>query len=195
MFCPGCGLEEIQSNQFCRACGADLRMVRSVLERPDTITASAVSARDEIGRAIAAKIRETMSTRELATVAEDVLPEIEKFLESPQEKRMRRVRTGTTITSVGLGVAISFALLSIFAKEDLFVLAALGVVVFFLGLGFVVNGLLLTIPKKSLPDRLTESPDQHIVDTSKSSTNELQFPEKNTELSSVTEHTTRHLTE
>jgi len=108
---------------------------------------------------------------------------------------MRRVRTGTTITSVGLGVAISFALLSIFAKEDLFVLAALGVVVFFLGLGFVVNGLLLTIPKKSLPDRLTESPDQHIVDTSKSSTNELQFPEKNTELSSVTEHTTRHLTE
>jgi hypothetical protein len=136
-----------------------------------------------------------MSTRELATVAEDVLPEIEKFLESPQEKRMRRVRTGTTITSVGLGVAISFALLSIFAKEDLFVLAALGVVVFFLGLGFVVNGLLLTIPKKSLPDRLTESPDQHIVDTSKSSTNELQFPEKNTELSSVTEHTTRHLTE
>jgi len=59
MFCPECGIEERHSNQFCRACGSDLRRVRSAVESPDTITASAVSARDEIGRAIAAKIRET----------------------------------------------------------------------------------------------------------------------------------------
>ena len=60
------------------------------LERPDSVTASAVSAREEIGRAVAARIREVSDARELKKVAEDVLPEIEKFLESPEEKRMRR---------------------------------------------------------------------------------------------------------
>ena len=76
MFCPSCGFEERNTTQYCRACGADLRMVRVALEKPDNITQSAVSARDEIGRAIAAKIRETQSTYELKKVAEDVLPEI-----------------------------------------------------------------------------------------------------------------------
>ncbi|HEX8248061.1 MAG TPA: zinc ribbon domain-containing protein, partial [Pyrinomonadaceae bacterium] len=112
MFCPGCGLEERQSDQFCRACGADLRLVRTALERPDNITASAVSARDEIGRAIAAKIRETTSAKELKKVTEDVLPEIEKFLESPAEKRLRRLRVGTLISSIGMGAALAFALVS-----------------------------------------------------------------------------------
>ncbi len=74
MFCPSCGLEERQLNQFCRACGADLRNVRFALEKPDNITASAVSAREEIGRAVAAKIRETNSANELKKVAENVLP-------------------------------------------------------------------------------------------------------------------------
>src|SRR5438876_6323573 len=97
MFCPDCGIEEIQSNQFCRACGSDLRRVRIAVETPDSITASAVSARDEIGHAVAAKIREVESARELKKVAEDVLPQIEKFLESPQEKRLRRIRIGTII--------------------------------------------------------------------------------------------------
>jgi hypothetical protein len=38
------------------------------LERTDNITASAVSARDEIGRAVAAKIREMDSARDLKKV-------------------------------------------------------------------------------------------------------------------------------
>ncbi|MDQ3749938.1 MAG: zinc ribbon domain-containing protein, partial [Acidobacteriota bacterium] len=103
MFCPSCGLEERQLNQFCRACGADLRPVRNALERPDNITQSAASARDEIGRAVAAKIREFKSAKELAEVAEEVLPEIEKFLESPEEKRLRRIRNGMMVASIGLG--------------------------------------------------------------------------------------------
>ena len=53
MFCPECGIEERTANQFCRACGVDLRRVRVAVESPDSITASAVSARDEIGRAVA----------------------------------------------------------------------------------------------------------------------------------------------
>ena len=77
MFCPGCGAEDHQASQFCRACGSDLRAVRMSLERPDSITASAVTAREEIGRAIADKIREVDDSRELKRVAEDVLPQVE----------------------------------------------------------------------------------------------------------------------
>ena len=93
MFCPSCGSNE-QMSQYCRACGTDLRPVRTTLERPDSITASAVSAREEIGRAVADKIREVEDSRDLKRVAEDVLPQIEKFLESYEEKRLRRIRAG-----------------------------------------------------------------------------------------------------
>ncbi len=129
MFCPCCGLEEKQSNQFCRACGSNLNVVRTALERPDSITQSAATARDEIGRAIAFKIREAKSPGELATVAEDVLPEIEKFLESPEEKRLRRVRKGTMVASIGLGAAIGFSIAAVLMNDaGVFFVAGLGMV-------------------------------------------------------------------
>lgn len=196
MFCPGCGLEEKNANQFCRACGADMRVVRTALEKPDTITASAESAREEIGRAIAAKIRGTHSAKELAVVAEDVLPEIEKFLESPAEKRMRRIRTGTIISFIGLGAAIAFTLISMFVKEDLLIVAGMGVVCLFIGLSFFINGLLFTVPKKSLEDRSEEAMNQRSLDVANNpTTNELVLPENKSLFSSVTENTTKHLKE
>src|SRR5690606_32578694 len=141
MFCPECGLNDTQVNQFCRACGSDLRPVRFAVSKPDQITASAASARDEIGRAFAAKIRESNSPGDLAKIAENVLPEVEKFLESPEEKRLRRLRNGTIISSIGLGAAIAMSIVSAFhAEEDLIFLAGLGLVTFFIGLGFVLNG-------------------------------------------------------
>ena len=197
MFCPGCGLEERHSNQFCRACGTDLRLVRSTIERTDNITASAISARDEIGRAIALKIKEAESAVELKIVAEDVLPQIEKFLESPEEKRLRRVRTGTIISLVGLGATIAFTAASaIMTDPGIIVIAAMGLTTFFIGLSFVINGLLFTLPKKSLPDDSSAADRQRALDTANSSlTNELNPPSASRELASVTEHTTRHLKE
>src|ERR1051325_9129802 len=118
MFCPGCGSEERQLSQYCRACGTDLRVVRIGLEKPDEITASAVSARDEIGRALAAKVRELDSARELKRFAEDVLPEVEKFLESPQEKRLRRVRKGVITAAIGLGVMLMFLFVAMVTGEE-----------------------------------------------------------------------------
>jgi hypothetical protein len=200
MFCPSCGIEERQSNQFCRACGTDLRRVRVAVESPDNITASAVSARDEIGRAVAFKIRETQTVYELKKVAEDVLPEIEKFLESPEEKRLRRIRVGTLISSIGMGATIAFTMVSFFVKDDgMFIIAGLGMVTFFIGLSFVINGLLLTIPKKSLSDKSSDAQDQRELDAHNNElngqTNELVLPESNQGFSSVIEHTTKHLKE
>jgi hypothetical protein len=198
MFCPSCGIEEKQANQFCRACGTDLRSVRRSVESPDTITASAATARDEIGRAIALKIREAQSAAELAVVAENVLPEVEKFLESPAEKRLRRMRVGTLISSIGLGATFAFAWLAqIVRDERLFIVAGFGIVAFFIGLSFVVNGLLLTVPRKAVSDKTTDADRQRELDAYlkaiDAETNELVLPESNEVFSSVTENTTRHL--
>lgn len=194
MFCPGCGIEEKQSNQFCRACGTGLRAARKVLEMPDTITASAASAREEIGRAFAAKIREAQTGADLKIVAEDVLPEIEKFLESPEEKRLRRMRVGTLISLIGLGAMFAFAWVAAFMKEDgVIFIAGLGMVAFFLGLSFVINGILLTVPKRAVSDKSLDAERQRRLDDAE--TNELILPESNQVFTSVTEETTRHLGE
>ncbi len=196
MYCPDCGLEDKQANQFCRACGSDLRTVRSALERPDSVTASAASARDEIGRAIAAKIRETRSAEELSVVTEEVLPEIEKFLESPAEKRLRRMRAGMILSSVGLGTAIGIVIASIVMKDDdLIIIGALGVVAFFIGIGFILNGVFLTVPKTDVSDRSFDADRQRQIDGVRPETRDLALPEATDIFSSVTEHTTKHLKE
>src|SRR6266576_6080159 len=145
MYCPSCGSEERQASQFCRACGTDLRGVRVSLERPDSVTASAVTAREEIGRAMAQKIREVQDAHELKKVAEDVLPEIEKFLESYEEKRLRRVRAGVVVAASGLGGALFMILMSVFSRapdaETFMGVAGLGIAAFLLGLGLIINAL------------------------------------------------------
>jgi hypothetical protein len=146
MYCPTCGSEERQLSQYCRACGTDLRVVRVSLERPDTITASAASAREQISQAMAEKIRQ-MEPNDLKRVAEDVLPQLEKFLESPEEKRLRRVRAGVVVAATGVGVALLIFLLSV-GTQDLIPFIALGVIAFLIGLGMTINGLAFTIPRK-----------------------------------------------
>src|SRR6185436_15466573 len=131
MYCPSCGSEERQLSQYCRACGTDLRVVRRGLEQPDSITASAVSAREQISQAMAEKIRQMESSRDLKQVAEDVLPQIEKFLESPEEKRLRRVRAGVITAAAGLGAALLIFLVSAgVGAHDLLPFSALGLIAF-----------------------------------------------------------------
>jgi len=194
MFCPECGIEERDQNQFCRACGIDLRRVRVAVGSPDSITASAVSARDEIGRAIAQKIRETRSAEQLSVVTEEVLPELEKFLESPEEKRLRRMRTGTLLSSIGIGAAIAISLVSLVMKDnDVIFLAGLGLVAFFIGLGFILNGVFLSVPKKSVPDRSPDANSQRELDTANYVKPALPPQSAQSFASSVTEHTTKNL--
>ncbi len=192
MFCPSCGLKDPNANQYCRACGANLVAVRNVIERSDSLTESGATAREEIGRAVAARIRQTQTAKDLKIVAEEVLPEIEKFLESPDEKRLRRLRTGVITGSVGLGAAIGFAIVaSIEGKEEFFVLGALGIVCFFVGLAFVLNAFFASMPRKQVEDRSSDAARQMELDSSK---NQLVLPETRQEYVSVVEQTTRNLT-
>jgi hypothetical protein len=179
-----------------------MRAVRITLERPDAITESAVSARDQIGRAIADKIRMTESAAELKTVAEEVLPEIEKFLESPAERRLRRLRAGMIMTFIGVGAALGGILASM-VEEDLFVLVIPGMIMFFIGLGVMLNGLMFTLPRNQLANHSDDILRQKALNSGtkaafrppalipEAPTNELDSG--NRALPSVTEHTTHHL--
>ena len=158
MYCPGCGVREDQLIQYCRTCGTDLRAVRDGLERPDLDAASIASAREEIARAAAAKIKEGSWWQVGA-----IVPEVEKLFESPEERclrllrsdeeqRLRRIRVGTITASVGLGLVVSFLLLTLAEGKALF-LTGPSLLVFLIGLGVVINGLWFTVPKQSMPDR------------------------------------------
>lgn len=173
-----------------------MRIVRSAIERPDSITASAVSARDEIGRAVAAKIRETKSVKDLAKVTEEVLPQIEKFLESPEEKRLRRIRNGTVMASIGAGVTITFSLIAIVIKQDpLFFAAGMGLITFLIGLSVIINGFFSSLPRKEISDMALPEYIPAERAPIPNPTNDLSLPEPGTLFSSVTENTTRHLKE
>jgi len=183
-----------------------LRVVRRGLETPDTITASAVSAREQISQVMAEKIREMGSSDDLKRVAEDVLPQIEKFLESPEEKRLRRIRAGVVTAACGLGASLLIFLVSMQA-HDLIPFVALGVVAFFVGLGLIINGLVFTVPRKGIADRSEEARAQKELESRmqnappinqlspfSQSTNDLAGPnDRMISRPSVTEHTTHQL--
>lgn len=204
MYCPSCGSEERQATQYCRACGVDLRAVRVSLERPDSITASAVSARDEIGRAVGERIRSVRDAAELKIVADSVLPQVEKFLESPEEKRLRRVRAGTIIGSSGLGAGTLGLIMSAVVTgpdvEAALWIGGLGITAFTLGLGFILNGLLFTKPRKTQDDRSPDANMQNLLDAGyqpPATVSDTRAPTtsnlKKVAGPSVTEHTTLNL--
>ena len=209
MYCPSCGSEERQLSQFCRACGTDLRIVRNSLENPDAVTQSAISAREHIGMAVADKIRQMSTAKELERVAEDVLPHFEKFLESPEEKRLRRVRSGVIMSAFGLGASIILLVMAV-DKPDVLPYITPALITFLVGIGMIVNGLLFTVPRKSLPGDAYDALSQKVLDSGANMnripyeapaaaslpaganlTNELAPATRSQP--SITEHTTHHL--
>ena len=198
MFCPGCGLSEERSVQFCRSCGTDLGTVRESLAQPDAAVNSVALAREEIARAVAARIQ-TGEWWHLGAM----VPEVEKLFESPQERRLRllrkeeaarlrRVRAGVITAASGLGLILLFVLLSI-GKPDLLLLAGPALVVLLIGLGIVLNGLIFTVRKQSRA--LPGDPDQDPAGLSRGILAATPGPTARPSFqpSSVTDQTTRHL--
>ena len=202
MFCPSCGVKEDQLTQFCRTCGTDLRVVRGSLEQADQATASSVAAREEVARAVAARIQEGQWWQVGAMV-----PEVERLFESPQmlelrllreaeAQRLRRLRTGVITSAIGLGTILLTVLISL-AKPDALLLLGPSVIVLLVGLGIVINGLLFTVPKMSRTSRKDDSQKQETFVSSSSSpaetTGDLASARPSFLPSTVTDHTTRHL--
>lgn len=188
MFCPSCGSE--QAGQYCRACGADLRAIRLAVERPTSLTAATSSAREEIGRAVADKIRELKSAKELSKVVEDVLPEINKFLEAPEEKRLRRIRRGTITSAIGLSMALAFTIFGVAVKDEgFFFFGAMGFMMLLIGLGVLLNGWHFTMVQTPSEKLLPEALQKALHTAAPPSLQDDSF------LTSITEHTTHQLPE
>jgi len=175
--------------------------VRNSLESPDAITQSAVSAREQIGMAVADKIRQMGTAKELKKVAEEVLPHFEKFLESPEERRLRRIRAGVITAAIGLGASIVVILMAM-DKVDIFPFITPALVTFLVGIGIIINGLLFTVPKKQLPGDAYDALSQQVLDARipyqmpapNNLTNELApAPAPRLQAPSIAEHTTHHL--
>jgi len=145
------------------------------------------------------------TAKDLERVAEDVLPQLEKFLEAPEEKRLRRVRAGVVTAAIGLGASLLIFLASLSA-HDLTPFVALGLIAFFVGLGLIINGFFFTVPLKGIIDRSEEAVAQRELEARiKSapplkhlsplfqSTSDLVKPGDRISRPSVTEHTTHQL--
>ena len=172
MFCPNCGIEDVKSSQFCRACGAELPGVRANLEqRPDTNPIVANPAREEIGRALAEKIRQFESAAELKVLINDILPVAERFLETPEEKRQRSelvelekaqdalriARAGAVTSALGFTASVVFLFLGL-ASHDIgwMVPFVPSVLSFLVGVGILLNALFFTV----LPPKQAKQKDQ-----------------------------------
>jgi len=151
--------------------------------------------------AVADKIRQMSSAKDLKKVAEDVLPPFEKFLESPEEKRLRRIRSGVITAAIGLGATIVLLLIAL-EDTDMFPLMTPALITFLVGVGLVLNGMLFTIPRKQLPGDVNDAMSQKALDdglnrvlyespATANRTNEL--PPAVQSPVSITEHTTHHL--
>ena len=169
MFCPNCGAEEEGRIKFCRKCGIELNTLRLALERPEALT-GAPAAREEIAREVAAKIAELKGSRDLARIVEDVLPQVEKFLETPEERRLRHLRDGLITACTGIGIIIfSIALLIVTHTPAAGLIpAGAGALVLMVGLGIMLAGAFFTVPRKSAmhsPLPLRQEPATRELDT------------------------------
>jgi len=201
MFCPNCGIDDPNNNQFCRCCGTSLQAVRSVLEHPDAITTSAVTAREGIGRAIADKIAEFEDAHELRQAVHELLPAMQRFLESPEERslhkreqRLNQMREGALTAVVGVAIIIPSLLLSwITQKEMILIVSALGLLVFLIGLGITITASRFTCFPKAFPSSIQNvNARMDLVDEPKS-LRAGDAPEQRSKFHSVTEGTTREL--
>ena len=151
--CPACGADIPQPTPYCRKCGADIRAVQMALDKPDITTGAA--GRDEVLRAIADKVREMKTDEKLNDSVKEILSEVEKLLQSPEEKRLKQIRDGIGYFSIGLGVALYFLLRESFLDEGSLVLAA-AIVALTVGLAHIVNGVFFSIPSNQRKRGLTE---------------------------------------
>jgi hypothetical protein len=147
------------------------------------------SAREEIAHAVADKIRELKTAKELSKVVEEVLPELESFLEPPEEKRLRRMRRGTIASAIGLALGLSFTTAGAIINEEGFIFfGCLGFVLLLMGLGVMLNGWYFTVVEKRDDEPLSEVLQKSL----RTGASQPIAPESSAPRS-VTDHTTHQL--
>ena len=188
MFCPQCGINQSEEMKFCKSCGVNLHAVRQ-----------AVTTREP-----GEKIKWSKSWGEL----ERRQMELEMYL-SPEEKRYKEIKAGVITSCVGIGgMIVLFILMQGIIMGDKITPAAAeilsrvwvaGVIPFFVGIGLLINGLVVSKKLVELANR--ESQQQktaRILKSTGKNKEEASLPsadwyESDSPQPSVTENTTRQL--
>ncbi|HKQ74202.1 MAG TPA: hypothetical protein VJ810_10920 [Blastocatellia bacterium] len=191
--CPACGADIHQPTLYCRRCGADIRAVQMALDKPDITTGAA--GRDEVLRAIADKVREMKTDEAFNDSGKEILSEVEKLLQSPEEKRLKQIRDGIGYLSIGLGIALYYLLREVFLNEGSLVLGA-AIVALMVGLAHIINGVFFSIAgdqrKRNLAE-LRAGANEPIAPNDQRTTQKSLADLSDQASPSVTEGTTREL--
>src|SRR5688572_23448764 len=142
MFCPQCGLNQSEELKFCKSCGANLHAVRQAVTTRET----------------GEKIEWSKSWGELKRRQ----MELEMYL-SPEEKRYKEIKAGVITSCVGIaGMIFLFILMQGIilggnippaAAEILSRVWVAGVIPFFVGIGLLINGVVVSKKLVELANR------------------------------------------
>ena len=158
MFCPQCGINQSEDLKFCKQCGANLYAVRQVVATRETgekfdwsktWLAEMFLSREEVKR------REQELERQRGI--------------TPEVKRYNEIKAGVITSSVGIGVMIFLYVLfqgiilgghvAAGEAEILRRLWVAGVIPFFVGLGLLINGIVVSkkLAETARQERRTET--------------------------------------
>jgi hypothetical protein len=191
MFCPQCGINQTEELKFCKSCGANLHAVRQAVTTRET------GEKFDGSKTWTAEIEDAQKKRR------------RKRGQTAEEKRYDEIKAGVITSCVGIGVMIFLFILMqgiILSGQnppgDAEILSRIwvaGVIPFFIGLGLIFNGLvvskrLVEISKRELQQKETA----RIFDSSGKGKEELSLSsadwyESSSPKPSVTENTTREL--
>jgi hypothetical protein len=191
MFCPQCGINQTEELKFCKSCGANLHAVRQAVTTRET------GEKFDGSKTWTAEIEDAQKKRR------------RKRGQTAEEKRYDEIKAGVITSCIGIGVMIFLFILMqgiILSGQnppgDAEILSRIwvaGVIPFFIGLGLIFNGLvvskrLVEISKRELQQKETA----RIFDSSGKGKEELSLSsadwyESGSPKPSVTENTTREL--
>jgi hypothetical protein len=193
MFCPQCGLSQTDDLKFCKTCGANLHAVRQVVATRET------GESFDWGKTWVAEMFLSEGERKKRT------REIERQQGITAEvKRYTEIKAGVIVTFVGIALMIflNFFMQGIInngqgAASNAAILSRIwiaGVIPFFVGMGLLVNGVIVSrklveLEKRKSGSGLNVLDQQQEPSALPSADTSAYIP---TQLS-VTEETTRHL--
>ena len=204
MFCPQCGINQSEDLKFCKSCGANLHAVRQ-----------AVTTRREPGEKIdwsktwVAEMFLSHDELKRRQIERDMYlsPDEKRYKE--EEKRYKEIKAGVITSCVGIAAMIFLYVLmqgiilggkiSPTAVEILSRVWVAGVIPFFVGIGLLINGLVVS---KKLVELANREPQQKetariLKATGKNKENDSlsssEWYEADSPQPSVTENTTRQL--
>lgn len=191
MLCPRCNSNQSDDIRFCTFCGANLQAVREALDAPEgkKFDWSNTWVAEMFMSGQANEIRKREMERQLGI--------------TPEVKRYNEIKAGVICSCVGLGVSVFlyFLMLGIAANatpQDAAILLRIwvaGIIPFMVGLALIINGVVVSKKMVEVMERGRKETDA--LEDGGPTPRGLRAPDTSefipTNMSSVTDQTTRHL--